>query len=177
MDYVIHPRIDLSQGFTLRRTLRLNFASGVPSDGISVPDGEPTFAGFGASLPVVAIDGVGEDYAGQLAANGVATLGDLVRINPLSSVEDIPMVRLREFRAKARLVLNLRVNLAPFAELAERDVSGMLRESPESLAVDAGDNRATSEDAARLQEQLAVLQIALDDAQLQQVTLGELAGA
>jgi hypothetical protein len=169
VDYVIHPRIDLGGGLILRRTVRLSFTSGAPLDG---GDGFPI--SFGASLPVIVIDGVGEDFGAQLSASGVATLGDLVRIDPLASVGDIPRVRLLEFRAKARLALGLRVDLAPFVRLSDRSVSDLLRERPELLAHAARDRRVTTKDAVRLQEQLAPLQIAFDDAQLQQVTLGQL---
>jgi len=175
VDYVIHPRIDLGGGLTLRRTLRLSFASGTPPDsGPGGGDGIPL--GFGADLPVISIDGVGEDFGAQLVSGGVATLGDLVRIDPLIAVGEIPLVRLREFRAKARLVLGLRLDLAPFTGLSDRSVSDILRERPESLARATRDRTVTPEDAGRFQEQLATLQIALDDVQLQQVTLAQLGG-
>jgi len=163
IDYVIHPRIDLSPGDTLNRKLRLTFATG------AVPL-EVELAGFGATLPVSSIDGVGEAYASALSEGGIHSLDDLVEVDPLRPVGNIPPVKLREFRAKARLVMRLRVSPASLGPFTDRSVSRFLRESPDDLT-GPGVPPAT---VRRLQETLADLQIALDDAQLQSITLGNL---
>jgi len=79
IDYVIHPRVDLTRTMTLTRTVRLSFTAG------GVPGGEPTVFGgrFGAGLPVASIDGIGDEYAAKLGENGIHSLGDLARIDLL----------------------------------------------------------------------------------------------
>lgn len=73
VDYVIHPRVDLTRTMTLTRTVRLSFTAG------GVPGGEPTVFGgrFGAGLPVISIDGIGDEYAAELGENGIHSLGAL----------------------------------------------------------------------------------------------------
>lgn len=162
IDYVIHPRVDLTPEATLKRTVHLTFTTGII---------EPEeLAGFGATLPVTSIDGVGDAYANTLGESGVYSLGDLVRIDPLQSIGNIPPVKLREFQAKARLVMRLRVSPTLLELFADRSISRFLRERPEDLA----EPGVTSKRVRRLQESLADLQIALDDAQLQAITLGDL---
>lgn len=165
IDYVIHPRIDLTPGDTLSRSLRLTFTTGVVQ--------EEELAGFGAALPVNSIDGVGGAYASALGEQGIHSLGDLVEVDPLRPVGNIPPVKLREFRAKARLVTRLPVSPASLEPFADYSVSRFLRESPEDLAGPG----VTLEQVQQLQETLADLQIALDDAQLQRLTLGDLASS
>lgn len=169
IDYVIHPRIDLTPGMALSRQLRLTFAVGALQ--------QEEWVGFGASLPMISIDGVGEEYASTLGGQGIDSLGDLVEIDPLLPLGNIPQVRLREFRAKARTVMGLRIDLTPFMSLADRSISLLLMERPEDL-VEAIDTPAvTPKMVTHLQEELAVLQIALDDTQLQRITLGDLISA
>jgi hypothetical protein len=165
VDYVIHPRIDLSLGDTLSRKLQLTFASGAVQP-------EP-LAGFGAALPVSSIGGIGRAYASALREQGIYSLGDLIEADPLRPVGDIPPAKLREFRAKARLVTRLRVSPTSLAPFVGRNVSRFLKARPEDL-VRPG---TTLERVERLQEALADLQIALDDAQLQRITLGDLMNA
>ena len=165
IDYVIHPRIDLAVGDTLSRNLRLTFAT----DAIWQ---EEARAGFGAALPVNSIDGVGDAYASALREHGVHSLGDLARLDPLRPIGNIPPARLREFQAKARLVMSLQVSQASIESLADHSVSRFLLERPESLARPG----VTLERVSRLQGTLASLQIALDDAQLENITLKDLTG-
>jgi hypothetical protein len=163
IDYVIHPRIDLTPEATLKRNVRLTFTTGII---------EPEeLAGFGAALPVSSIDGVGDAYASALGEGGIHSLGDLVEVDPLRPVGDIPPVKLREFQAKARLVMRLRASPASLELFADRNVSRFLRERPGDLAGPG----VTPERVQRLQEALADLQIALGDAQLQRIMLGDLA--
>lgn len=72
IDYVIHPRIDLTSGLRLIRKVRLSFgAGGIP---------EEDLGRFGADLPVINIDGVGEEYAAALGDQGINLLGDPAEI-------------------------------------------------------------------------------------------------
>ncbi len=169
INHVIHPRIDLTSGLTLTRKLRLTFTAGTIL--------QEELVGFGADLPVISIDGVGDEYASDFSEQGINTLSDLLEIDPLVPVVDIPQVKLREFRAKARMVTHLYVTLAPFVPLADRSISNILIERPENLAEAIDSANVTTEMATRFQEELAVLQIALDNVQLQRITLGDLINA
>jgi|LGOV01.1.fsa_nt_gb hypothetical protein len=164
INYVIHPRIDLTSDLTFTRKLRLTFSMGAVQ--------EEKVMGVGANLPVISIDGIGDEYAGELGKNGIYYLSDLAEIDPFSPVGSIPQARLKDFRAKARMVSRLGVNPAPFIQLAECSISSLLSKRPEILATDAPG--VTSEVIKQLQEKLSVLHIALDDAHLQQITLSEL---
>ncbi len=165
INLIIHPRIDLTNNTTLNRTLRLDFAQGV----VQVEE----LATVGTTLPLQSIDGVGEAYAASLANYGVHSVGDLAEINPLMPVATVPAVKLREFRAKARMVLGFSANLAPFTELAHYNVSDLLKESPEVLAGLIQEAMVTPQMVADLQEELMPLQLALDDRQLKSMTLAD----
>jgi microsomal dipeptidase-like Zn-dependent dipeptidase len=128
--------------------------------------------GFGANLPVISIDGIGDEYAAKLGENGIYTLSDLVQMDSFTHIDSIPQVRLREFRAKARMVMLLEVNLTPFHALADRSISNVLSERPEILAKDSA--TLTSEIIEQFQEELTVLDIVLDDAHLKEIMLGDM---
>lgn len=68
----------------------------------------------------------------------------------------------------------LTVGLTPFAALAHVTVSDLLKEDPQTLAAMTRDFTITADMVADLQEELMPLQVALDDQQLQQITLGSL---
>ena len=103
---------------------------------------------------------------------GVETLADVAEVDPLQALGPVPSFKLREFRAKARLVLGLRIDLVPFATLADRSIGSLLVESPLDLI--AALSGVTLDEITRLQDWLAILEVALDQTQLHQVTLGEL---
>jgi hypothetical protein len=153
-------------GMILNRRLRLNFAGGFIV--------ETELTGFGATLPVTSIDGIGDIYGAVLTNQGIQTLGDLIEIDPLVPVGDIPQVKLREFRAKARMVTHLRIDLTHFAPLYGRDISSFIGDIPEDLASAIDSPGVTPEMVTGLQEELALLQIALDDVRLQRITLNDL---
>jgi len=165
IDYVIHPRIQVAVGMTLMRSLHLAF--GVGGTGM-----EGGVGGFGGTLPVNSIDGVGQQFSSVLNAAGVHTLNDLIAVNPLQPIRPIPDVKLREFRAKARMALGLRADLASFAQLSEWSISRFLREDPEVIFAEVPD--VLTSQVIELQEMLAVLQVALDDTALREISLGTL---
>ncbi len=163
IDYVIHPRIDLRPDMTLKRTLRLNFQAGLSQ--------QEEWVGVGDALPVVNIDGVGNQYAKALSRAEIRTLADLVAFDPLQPVRRIPPGKIREFQAKARMAMRLRIRLSSFTPLANQSISQILKEDPEDLAA-APDITPTM--VRQLQNELALLQVALDEKRLQQITLGSL---
>ncbi|MDH5564601.1 MAG: hypothetical protein OEY91_13395, partial [Nitrospirota bacterium] len=164
IDRVIHPRIDLGLDMTLTRHIRLSFAtSGLRQE---------AFSGFGATLPVLAIDGIGEMFARDLNNENIENLADLIRLNPLRTIGSIPPVKLREFRAKARLVAHLTIDaIETESPLTNETISAMLRAQPEQVAASL---EVSPEQIVALQEQLAILQVALDEEQLQHLTLGDI---
>ena len=166
VNHVIHPRIDISSELTLFRTLRLHFhQTAVQEEEVSL---------FGGHLPVHCLDGVGETFSNLLNGQGIHTLADLAAINPLSPVGNIPVVKLREFRSKARMVMNLNVRLSPFAELGGHNVSRILRERPEIIAGEITTHVVTADMAEELQEDLMSLQVAMDDSHLKSIVLADL---
>jgi hypothetical protein len=72
LDHVIHPRIDLTTGLSLERSLRLAF--------VEVSHIEPTHTVLGADLPARAIDGIGAVYARRLADSGIDTIGQMANL-------------------------------------------------------------------------------------------------
>ncbi len=165
IDYVIHPAIVLTPEVRLSRRLRLTFSAGSLH--------QEKLSGFGSQLPVTSIDGIGDEYAGALAEQSINTLAELAEIDPLLPVGNIPRVKLREFRAKALMVMRLRLSPAPFEQLAERSISGILMESPGGLAEAIGSNAVSPEMVMKFQEELAALQVALNDLLLQKITLAD----
>lgn len=168
IDHVIHPRIDLERDKKLIRKMRLVFETGIgPLDHI---------IDFGSNLPVISIDGVGTKYSDILKNQGVEKIADLVKVDPLTPIGRIPMIKLREFRAKARIVLQTEINLLPYTKLQKWNISRVLKEKPENLVDKIGDPDVTKKMVTSLQEKLAILQVALDDVQLQKITIGDLLG-
>lgn len=166
INHVIHPRIDIVDGLTLCRTLRLDFSH--------IYAAKEEMPGLGTGLPVRSIDGVDDVYGQALALAGINTLHDFLTMNLLEPPAGIPAVKLREFRAKARMVMALTVGLTPFAALFHVTVSDLLKENPQTLAAMNRDFTITADMVSDLQEELMPLQVALDDLQLQQITLGSL---
>lgn len=163
---VTHGRYDLTPLLTINRKIHLTFTGGTVS--------QEKLTGFGATLPVRSIDGIRDVFASVLKEQGVRTLGDLIEIDPLTHVGSIPRVKLRELRAKARLVMGLKATLAPFVSLADYSISNILLQKPDELTDIIGSPDITSEMIVCLQEDLAVLQITLDDEQLKNITLDHL---
>lgn len=166
IDYIIHPRIDLIPSTELRRSVRLTFMAGARE--------REELGNLGASLPVIRLDGVGREYADALNREGIHSLGDLVMVDPQCALRNISQGKLREFWAKAGLVMKRRAYLTPFILLADRNIGTLLRDTPEESARAGGSSDVTPEMVRHLQEELAVLQVCLDDAYLQRITLGEL---
>ena len=163
IDRVIHPRIDFGPGMTLTRQVRLIFGSG--------DIGQEKVSGFGAALPVQAIDGIDGIFAQGLNNANVQNLSDLSRLDPRQRVGNIPPVKLHEFRAKARLVARLAIDLGPLTPLSNTSISQFLGEQPQALASSI---HVSPDRVVALQEQCALLQVALDDEELQRITLGDL---
>ncbi|OKY74272.1 MAG: hypothetical protein BM485_14720 [Desulfobulbaceae bacterium DB1] len=163
INHVIHPRIDISAGLTLCRTLRLDFSQGlVPRDSAA--------GHFGGHLPIRCIDGVGDVYGDALNAEGIITLADLAASALHMEIENIPSAKMMEFRAKAGLVLAIEADLSPLAQMADASVSDILKLDAFSHETTGAGRNAAPGRLLRLQEKLTVLQVALDEWELQKLT-------
>ncbi len=180
--YVIRPRIDLDPAWTLKRKLQLAFAvcAAAPPEPQPSPvmlmwhvAPKPAGTGFGASLPIMSLDGVGKAYAPVLEASGIHVLADLIAWDPSKRVGKILKDRLREFRAKAVMVTGLQVQLQPLSGLAERTISSIQEDTAAAIAKAAGPG-VTPDLAQELQEALTVLLVALDDKALERLTAKDL---
>ncbi|MFH1217113.1 MAG: hypothetical protein V1706_11495 [Pseudomonadota bacterium] len=167
INHVMHPRIDISAGLTLQRTLRLDFSQEfTPHISRS--------GNFGGRLPVQCIDGVGEVYGAALNAGGILTLSDLAASSPHLRLENIPVVKLMEFRTKAALVMGIDADFSPLAGMADVSVSDILKLDPFSGQSMRGIPIAEPDPFLNLQEKLMVLQVALDEWELKKLTGREL---
>lgn len=120
--------------------------------------------------PVQIIQGVGSRYSQILRGRGIRTLGDLARFEA-SQVPGISAVRLAEFKAKARLILDLQVGAFSATALQDRSVQQLLKAGPTALARDS----QQSVDVVRhFERQLRILQAVVDEQYLASLTLREL---
>lgn len=169
VNHVIHPRIDMTPGLKLIRKLRLTFSSGILH--------EEELSNIIAELQVSSIDGIGDKYSGDLNSRGINSIGELVKINPLNRIGNIPQIKLIEFYTKAKMLMRLRISIVPLDQLSDYSISNILMESPENLVNVINKPGITPEIIRHLQEELAVLQVALDDDKLQDITAGDLLNA
>ncbi len=188
INQAIHPRIDVSPGMTLSRTLVLTFTLSEHLPGgdrtLAEPQAAPpaasdrnlSWTGPRAVLPVSALHGVGKGYASTLEAAGVADLAAMAQLEPNQAIGRLSTAKLREFRAKARLVLSYPTDLGELAPLADLSVAEFLH-SPAAAIANMQPSSIALPIVVQWQIQLDSIQLALDDDQLKQMTLGELIGA
>ena len=172
INQVIHPRIDVAPGMILSRTLQLTFTL---SDETAV--GSLTFTGPRAALPVTAIDGVGIEYTSDFASAGVTNVAAVAQLDPRRAIGRIPEGKLREFRAKARLVLSQPTDLGELVPLASTTVADFLRTPAAALLAGEQVSGVSQQAIVQWQAQLENVHMALDETHLQQISLGELISA
>ncbi|MBV7337527.1 hypothetical protein KFU94_56725 [Chloroflexi bacterium TSY] len=165
INYVIHPRIELAAGETLVRRVQLRFDDLHQAE----PDELPRH-GLGAS-PVLVLDGVGDRYGDRLAEAGLATLEDLARVGSTPSEIDVPLMKLLELRAKARLAIRSVRKVRPIDRLLNETVGDILTTPVATVAANAN---VAENQIVQLREQLELLQLALDSQFLRIKTIGEL---
>lgn len=166
INYVIHPRIDLAPGATLTRRMRFTFRPDINPDWLVLP------RHWMGDAPVGRIDGIGRTYANLLEAAGFGTIAALAAMQQTVLVESLPMMKLVEIRAKARMILRTVANIQAVAGIGNLSAVEVLRTPPDTLAANSG---ASKEQIMRLQEQLGILQVGLDNRYLQEITVGQLA--
>ena len=168
INYVVHPSIDLTEKLTLNRTIRLSFHNVQDTEAPDIPD-HPL-----GKFPVTQLDGIGDAYARVLNAASIRTIWSLALIEPAAVTVGLPAMKLVELNAKARLALRTAAAVAPLPALLDQTLWNLLAASPEALSAKAGVSKKTIE---KLRDQLGTLQLTLDNAFLQQLTLGQLCNA
>lgn len=166
INHVIHPRIDLVASETLTRQIWLTLRPDIHGEWP-----EPSSHWLG-SASVEEIDGVGSAYSTALADALIETIGDLAGSEPTALETDIPLMKLVELRAKARLAVNTAERISPVSELLDRSAWEVIATPTSTLAAEAA---ASSEEVQRLREQVEMLQLAMDNRFLRRSTIGELA--
>jgi len=110
--------------------------------------------------------------AAALAGVGIETVGELASAEPTALSVNLPLMKLVELRAKARLALRTAAQLSPVSGLLDRTAWHIIVTPTATLAADAG---APEEQVARLRERVSALKPTLHNQFLQSVTIGELA--
>lgn len=139
--------------------------------GLVKPSEEEIRPGPLAEQGVQIIDGVGLAYAERLREVGVETLTQLAELD-LSLVQvDVPTVRLQEFQRKAEMALSVEIEATTFTPLLDLTVSEVLRTPVVQLSDRARQPMAV---IRQLRRNLITLQVALDNAFLDRMTLRDL---
>lgn len=166
VNYVIHRRLDLPAGSKLTRKLRLTLDP-------SSATGPSALPGHWLSRePIEIIDGVGPAYALTLRTVAIETVGDLARCEPSRLKVGVPLMRLVELHARARLALQAAAALGTAeAALHPLSVGAVLSTSPAKLA---GGLDIEEAPVARVAEQVGILQLTLDQGFLAGWNVGQL---
>ncbi len=165
IDYVVHPRIDLTADARLDRRVHLIFDNPLRPDWRQLPE-HPVGERLAAD-----VEGVGARYAPRLAAVGVTTIRALATLDVAGAQIDIPGMRLVELRAKARLALRAAAGVVHVEALGELTLEQLLSPSIAEILRRTGASREAVE---RLREQAGALQVALRNPVLRRLTVGQL---
>lgn len=167
VDYVIHPRIDLTEDARLERRVRLTFDNPLRPEGLELPPPST----LEQRLAVTDIDGVGDEYARRLGEHGIATIRALATLDVVTAKLDIPKMKLVELRAKARLALDTAAALRPIWGLEDCTVQQLLTRPIAELEAMASTSPPAVEE---LREQASALQLCLDHRSISGRTLAQL---
>lgn len=166
INHVIHPRIEVAPGRTLTRRLRLTLRPEAGPEWHAVP------SHWLGREPVERIDGVGGASAAGLNLAGILTIRALALMTPVHLDSNMPLMRVVELRAKARLALRTAAGLTPVSGLEDRTLWDVLATPSDDLIAASG---AAADAVLRLQEQAGAFQLTLDNRYLRQVTVGRMA--
>lgn len=171
INYVIHPRIDLTSNATLTRQLRLSFSSAVST---SEDDAQFPISNAPQWLresPLIIIDGIGPIYGDRLLGIGITTVEDLSGIEINNLEINIPTMKLAEFKTKAISALRVMTNLRVVNGIQTSTIRELMITSAEDLAARTSES---INQIIQMQEQLNQLQVAMDDSFLENRRLFEL---
>lgn len=171
INYVIHPRIDLTPNATLRRRLHLTFNSAlhIAGGGTALP--YSISSNWIQDAPLGIIDGAGKTFIARLADVDIHTIGDLAKLEPAALNTDIPMKKLIELNAKARFAISTISELGMIAGLHNRKLDELMKTPTSLLASESGSPLPS---VSRLYAQLGNLQMTLDDRFLKNKTVLQL---
>jgi hypothetical protein len=172
INYVIHPRINISPDMTLIRELRLRFGAPLAMQrALEVTNRSGAVSTGLSALPVIALQGVGEAYAKALNNKGIKTIGDLSGTKgPLQSLQTTRMPY-TELKAKARLAIRYASELPNIPKLMDKKISDLLSSPIDELMLEADMPREVIE---QLQDNLTALRLVTDDRYLNQLRLSDL---
>jgi hypothetical protein len=165
INHVIHRRIELQPAQRLTRELRLAFGRAGDRRWFGVP---PHWL---ADSEAHVVGGVGDRFAKALADAGIDTVADLAGTDLPPDGPRIPRLPMTELRTKALLALRTAVEVHPPEALHDLTASDVLETSPGALAEKAG---VGMQEVVRLREQLATLELALDQRVLGRMTVREI---
>ena len=117
------------------------------------------------------IQGVGQEYTIALQGLGVKTIGDLRELRVAEAAPAISAVRLAEFKTKADIVLSLDILPSDYEAILADKVTDILETSVTALAASTG---RSEDEMEALHENLRLIQIALDETALEDLTLSDL---
>ncbi|MDJ0989222.1 MAG: baseplate J/gp47 family protein [Desulfobacterales bacterium] len=117
------------------------------------------------------IHGIGGRYAELLKGSGVRTVEDLRRHDPQKPPKGITTAELSVLATKAELITSLDVDAFMVMPLLHRSLFELLQTGADDLARDSGQTPAFGR---QLLSKLRVLQVVLDRAHLERITLREL---
>jgi hypothetical protein len=170
VNYVVHPVLRLRAGQRLTRRLRFSFRPGGQGPR---PDWLQLAHHPLGGWPIDTLDGVGKVIGTALGRAGLTTIKALAQAGFHESVAGLSATRWCELRARARLALRCVAELAVPEPLLGHTLLDLTRRRATDLAAEA----AVPLDAVeRLQEQTALLQLALDARTLKQLTLAQVRG-
>jgi hypothetical protein len=146
--------------------------SGTAQDALptTAPEAQPQTSRLVGRRSVQMIQGLGSRYGQILRGRGIRTLDDLARFAE-PQVPGISAVRLAEYKAKARLILDLDVGAFSAAALQDRSVRQLLQAGPTVLA---RDSQQPADVVRQFEGQLRILQAVVDEPYLASLTLREL---
>lgn len=163
INHVVHRRIDLDRGDTLRRQVRLTLRP--QAHWLHAPS---HWLGDEPSDVLVGIDRV---YAAALREEGVETVADVAEMEPTQLRGVMPFVPMVKLRAKARLTLRTATGLRAPAGLHGHTAWQIVSTPASDLAEDGG---VSAEEGERVREQLGALELTLNHDYLGTLTVGRL---
>lgn len=174
INYVIHPRIDLTAQASLIRVLRLQFgvAPLMASQPLALSTARSRALGSVLSrAAIVHLDGVGERYAAALIMGGVSSIGELAESDVMALDVGIARTTLVELQAKAVLAVQSAARAPAVKALARHSASRVATSTTAMLMSATGASEAA---IAEARAQAAALQLALNETYLERMSIEEL---
>ena len=121
---------------------------------------------------VISIDGVGDKYSQQLNNVGITSIERLLDISPidLSEKTRIPPSRLYEFKRKAQIIQEIKIDPGDYESLLNLECSKILSSKVSELE---RTSKIPSDKIRILKEQLSDLYVAVDNDVIKDAKLGE----